>query len=62
MLNMVDAAYGFPVYPSRSHSIFTSAIRLLQSQYPQIFSGVLVALYLSSVNAAEDSIVYMAET
>jgi hypothetical protein len=46
MLNMVDAADGFLVYPSCSHSIFTRAIKLLQSQFPQVFSGTLVAMYL----------------
>jgi hypothetical protein len=45
MLNMMDAADGLPLYPSCSHSIFTRAIRLLQSQYPQVFSGTLVAVY-----------------
>jgi hypothetical protein len=48
MLNMVDAADGYPLYYSHSHSIFTRAIKLLQSQYPQVFSGTLVAVYLPS--------------
>jgi hypothetical protein len=46
MLNMMDAAAGFPLYLSRSHSLFARAIKLLQSQYPLVFSGTLVAEYL----------------
>jgi hypothetical protein len=62
MLNMVDAADGFPVYPPCPHSIFIRAINLLQSQYPQIFPGALVALYLSSDNTAEHTLATMAGT
>jgi hypothetical protein len=43
---MMDAADGFPLYLSRSYSLFTRAIKLLQSQYPLVFSGTLVAEYL----------------
>jgi hypothetical protein len=41
----MEAAVGFPLYPSRQHSIFTWAIKLLQSQNPQVLSGILVAVY-----------------
>jgi hypothetical protein len=36
----------FPFTPILS-SLFTCAIKLLQSQFSQVFSGTLVALYLS---------------
>ena len=52
MLNMTDSAERSSHHPARSLFILTFTISSLHSQYPQFFSGTLVAKCLSWQNVS----------